>query len=66
MQITHDSIIGDILDNDRRAAAVFEEFGMRCLGCPASRAETLQEACEIHNVDVNKLINKLDTHFKSN
>ena len=42
--ITKDSIIGDILDMDRNTAPYFLEIGMHCLGCPASRGETLDHA----------------------
>ena len=44
MIITKDTIIGDILDADFDAAPYFLEIGMHCLGCPASQAETLEEA----------------------
>lgn len=66
MEITKDSIIGDILDTDGSTAVFFLEMGMHCLGCPASRGETLEQACQVHGVDVNDLIDKLEKHFKSN
>ena len=30
--------------------------GMHCLGCGASRGETVEEACAVHGVDVEKLL----------
>lgn len=30
-------------------------MGMHCLGCPASRGETLAQACMVHGVDADKL-----------
>ena len=56
MEITKDTIIGDILDADRGAAQFFFEIGMHCLGCPASRNETVAEACMVHGVDCEKLL----------
>ena len=47
MQVTRETIIGDILDMDQTTAPYFMEIGMHCLGCPASRGETIAEACEI-------------------
>ena len=44
-EITKDTLIGDILDADRGTAKYFLEMGMHCLGCPASRGETVEEAC---------------------
>ena len=61
--ITKDSIIGDILDMDNTTAPYFFEMGMHCLGCPASRGETLEEACMVHGVDVNVLVKKLNDHL---
>ena len=64
--ITKDTIIGDILDADENTAPYFLEIGMHCLGCPSSRAETLEQACEVHGVDVNPLLEKLNNHFNNN
>ncbi|HBL84584.1 MAG TPA: disulfide oxidoreductase [Clostridiales bacterium] len=63
MTVTKDSIIGDILDYDRNSAKFFFEIGMHCLGCPASRGESVEQACEIHGVDVDSLVNKLNDYF---
>ncbi len=63
MQITKDSIIGNILDTDPTTAPLFMAIGMHCLGCPTSRGESLEEACMVHGVDVNDLVAKLNAHF---
>ena len=54
-QITKDTIIGDILDIAPQTAPVFLSIGMHCLGCPASRGETVEQACMVHGVDVDAL-----------
>ena len=48
VEITKDTIIGDILDVAPQTAPIFFGIGMHCLGCPASRGET--------GVDVDKLL----------
>lgn len=63
MTITKDTIIGDILDADRATAPYFLEMGMHCLGCPASRGETIEEACAVHGVDADELVGKLNAHL---
>ena len=64
MTITKDSIIGDILDAYGEVTApFFLEMGMHCLGCPASRGETLEEACAVHGVPVEEMLEKLNKHF---
>lgn len=60
MTITKETIIGDILDYDIEAAKFFMEIGMHCLGCPASRGESLEMACEIHGVDVDDLVSEIN------
>ena len=62
-QVTRETIIGDILDMDQTTAPYFMEIGMHCLGCPASRGETIEEACEVHGVDCDELIGKLNEHL---
>lgn len=54
--ITKDTIIGEILDLDETTAPFFLEMGMHCLGCPSARGETLEQACAVHGVDVEKLL----------
>ena len=56
MTITKDMCIGDILDMAPQTAPIFLSIGMHCLGCPSSRGETVAEACAVHGVDVEKLL----------
>lgn len=65
MTVTKNTIIGEILDSDAETAPYFFEIGMHCLGCPASRGETIEEACAVHGVDCNALIEKLNKHFSN-
>lgn len=52
--------IGDLLEETPDKADILLEAGMHCLGCPASQAETIEEACEVHGIDVNELLEKLN------
>ena len=63
MIITKESIIGNILDADATTAPYFLEMGMHCLGCPGASSENLEQACSVHGVDVNELVEKLNKHF---
>lgn len=60
-QVTKDTIIGEILDNAPSTAEYFMNMGMHCLHCPASRGETLEQACMVHGVDVNDMIEKINS-----
>lgn len=48
---------------DQTTAPYFMEIGMHCLGCPASRGESIEEACAVHGVDCDELIEKLNEHL---
>lgn len=63
MTFTKETIIGDILDAAPEAAPLFLEIGMHCLGCPASRGETVEQACAVHGVDPEALVKKLNEQF---
>lgn len=63
MTIEKTSIIGDVLDADPTTAPYFLEMGMHCLGCPSARGESIGEACEVHGVDADELVAKLNAHF---
>ena len=62
MVVTKDSLIGDVLDFDRTTATYFMEMGMHCLGCPASRGESVEEACMVHGVDPDAFLAQVN-HF---
>ena len=64
MTITKNTIIGDILDTDGTTAPYFLEMGMHCLGCPASRGESIEQACMVHGVDPDELVSKLNEHVQ--
>ena len=63
MVVTKNTIIGDVLDADKTVAPYFLEIGMHCLGCPASRGETIEEACMVHGTNADELVEKLNKHF---
>lgn len=62
MTITKDMTIGAILDLDPSTATFFMQMGMHCLGCPASRGESVEDACAVHGVSVDELLEKLNAH----
>ncbi len=65
MEVTKESIIGDVLDYDIDTAQFFFEIGMHCLGCPASRGESIEEACMVHGTDADELVAKINEFLAS-
>ena len=60
MTVTQQSVIGDVLDVDINTAEFFFAIGMHCLGCPASRGETIEEACAVHGTAADALVAKIN------
>lgn len=63
-EINKDMTIGDILDAERDTAPFFLEMCMHCLGCPASRGETVEQACMVHGVDPDVLVENINEFLK--
>lgn len=58
--ITKDMIISNILEAKDGAASILMSNGMGCLGCPSATGESLEQAAEIHGLDIEKLIKELN------
>ena len=65
-QITKETLINDVLEMDMGTAKYFFEMGMHCLGCPASRGESIEDACMAHGTDSSELVDKLNEYFAAN
>ncbi|NLU31471.1 MAG: DUF1858 domain-containing protein, partial [Clostridiaceae bacterium] len=42
------------------AARILMTMGMGCVSCPASQAETLEEAAEVHGIDLETMLSELN------
>ena len=60
MQISKDMLIGALVQMDDCVAPVLMRAGMHCLGCPASQAESLEEACMVHGIDCDVLVAQMN------
>jgi hybrid cluster-associated redox disulfide protein len=65
MEVTKETLIGDVLDYDIETAQFFFEIGMHCLGCPASRGESIEDACEVHGTDADALVKSINDYLAS-
>ena len=65
MEVTKETVIGDVLDYDIETAQFFFEIGMHCLGCPHSRGESIEAACEVHGTDADELVEKINEFLNS-
>ena len=59
-EITKDIKISEILALNELIAPFLMQNGMGCVSCAASQAESLEEACEAHGIDVDDLTEDLN------
>lgn len=62
-KINKNMIIGEILGIDQGLAPILLESGMHCLGCPSSQMESLEEACMVHGINVDELVDRLNDYL---
>jgi hybrid cluster-associated redox disulfide protein len=59
-EITKEMTIGEILRTAPDVAPILMEAGMHCLGCPASQAESLEEAAMVHGMNIDTLMEMIN------
>ena len=50
---------GDAADFYQRSA------GLHCLGCALASGETIEEACMVHGMDCDALVEEINNYFQS-
>lgn len=63
MKVNKDMIISEILELDRGTIPILMESGLHCLGCIMASGETLGEACMVHGISADDLIDRLNDYF---
>ena len=62
-KITKDMVIAKVISIEPETIDVFMEFGMHCVGCMAAAGETIEEACAVHGIDVEELVDALNAEI---
>ena len=63
MQVTKDMLSGELLQLDIDTAQILMGAGMHCVGCPSSQMESLEEACMVHGIPVEKLVSVINEYL---
>lgn len=63
MEITKQTKMGEMLEFDRGIGVVLMESGMHCVGCPASIGESLEEACQVHGLDSDVVLQSIKDYL---
>ena len=60
VEITRDMLIGEIIQAKPETINTLLMAGMGCISCPSSLYETLDEACMVHGIDPDFLLEQLN------
>lgn len=58
--INKEMTIAEIIAQDQGVIPILLDSGMHCIGCPSAQGESLEEACMVHGMDVNVLVDKIN------
>ena len=58
--ITKDNTIGEVIRLNENSPQTLMRFGMGCLGCPSAQGETIEQACEVHGLNLEEVLNALN------
>lgn len=64
-KVTRDMVIGEIIQINQGVIPILMQTGMHCLGCPSSQMESLEDACLVHGLDVDVLIDELNAYLET-
>lgn len=63
MEITKETTMGEMLEYDRGIAYILMQSGMHCVGCPSSIGESLEEACAVHELEVDVVLTSIRNYL---
>ncbi len=65
MEITKQTTMGQMLEYDMGIAYILMQSGMHCVGCPSSIGESLEEACQVHGLDADKVMHAIQEYLNT-
>ncbi len=65
VRVTKDMLIGDILRAYPQSMYALMECGMGCVGCPASQAESVEQAAMVHGLDGEDIVRYLNEYLEA-
>ena len=61
-QVTKDMNIREMVLMDEGIAEILMNAGMHCLGCMMSHFENLEQACAVHGIDADALVDQINEY----
>ena len=66
VQVTRETMIGELLNIDQNVAPILLSIGMHCLGCPSAQMETIAEAAMVHGINPDDLVEDINDFLAHN
>ena len=60
VEVTKTTQIAELLTINPNVKEILLGFGLHCLGCPMSQMESLEDACAVHGIDIEILLEKVN------
>ncbi|MBQ8424937.1 MAG: DUF1858 domain-containing protein [Clostridia bacterium] len=60
IEVTKRTLIAELLMINPNVREILTGFGLHCLGCPMSQMESLEDACEVHELDIDVVLEKVN------
>ena len=64
-QVNKDMLIGELINVDVNIVPILMGAGMHCVGCPSSQMESLEEACMVHGIDCNMMVDAINEYLEA-
>ena len=64
-KVNKDMLIGDILKEDMSIAAILMGAGMHCITCGIAQYESLEEACLVHGIPADPVVDTINAYLES-
>ena len=64
--VSGETLIGEIVSQYPESVEILLSIGMHCLGCPSARAESLEEACMVHGIPAEQVIDAINSKIAEN
>ncbi len=61
--VTKDMTFAQVMRMHPDVVKVFAKYNLGCIGCMGAQAETLEQGCRAHGLDVNDVVNDLNALF---
>ncbi|MBO6163807.1 MAG: DUF1858 domain-containing protein [Lachnospiraceae bacterium] len=62
-KIDKEILIGELINVDVNIVPILMSAGMHCVGCPSSQMESLDEACMVHGIDSDMMVDAINEYL---